>query len=83
MASRMVTIRLEDAHANLKQVMERYGLAPEEVDEGFGVVCVSPEQQLYAIVVDDEAAARIEGQHDIAGVFANPKIKPFGPSNLG
>ena len=50
-----------------------------DADESFGVVCVSPDQNLYAILAEDTAAKRIEGAAGVAGVFANPKIEPFGP----
>ena len=60
-------------------VRAKYGLSASDADEHFGVVCVSPSQNLYTILAEEQAANRIEGAAGVAGVFANPKIEPFGP----
>ena len=79
MGTRMVTLRLDPAHATIEDVQAKYSLAQNEVDATFGVVNVSPEQNLYAILVDERVASRIEGEPDVIGTFSNPKIEPFGP----
>lgn len=79
MATRLVTLHLDPASANMKSVRAKYGLIASDADEHFGVVCVSPSQNLYTILAEEEAANRIEGASGVAGVFANPKIESFGP----
>jgi len=79
MPDRMVTLKLAPSQANLAAIRKRYGLGPHDGDAGFGVVCVSPQQQLYAILVSEETAQRIEGAPGVAGTFSNPKIETFGP----
>ena len=79
MAIRLVTLHLDPASANLRSVRAKFGLNATDADEDFGVVCVSPEKNLYAIMAEDTAADRIQGASGVKGVFANPKIETFGP----
>ncbi|MDB5948124.1 MAG: hypothetical protein JWQ33_3150 [Ramlibacter sp.] len=78
MGTRMVTLHLDPARADLASVRARHSLEPREVDANFGVVSVSPERNLYAILVDEEAADRIEGSEGIVGTFSNPTVEAFG-----
>jgi hypothetical protein len=75
----MVTLRLDPGQATLAEVRRLLGLAPEEVDPGFGVVNISPAEHLYTILVDEAAATRVAGAPEVEGVFGNPRIEPFGP----
>jgi hypothetical protein len=79
MAKVMVTLRLEPQQASLPEVRRLLGLAPEEVDPGFGVVNISPAEHLYTILVEEQAAARVGDADQVEGVFSNPRIEPFGP----
>lgn len=77
----MVTIRAAEGRPALDDVVERYGLAPEEIDQDFGVVEIDPDDHLYVVLVTPEAAARIEPGDgwDTSGPYSNPRIEPFGP----
>jgi hypothetical protein len=75
----MVTLHLDPAMADLESVSAKLSLRPQDVDKSFGVLNVSPDQNLYAILVSEEAANRIEGAQGVAGTFSNPRIETFGP----
>ena len=75
----MLTLHLKPANASLAHVKKTLGLSADQVDEDFGLVNISPDEHLYTILVDEEAAARVEGMPSVRGTFSNPKIVPFGP----
>ena len=79
----MVTLRLDPGQATLPEVRRLLGLDADEVDPAFGVVNISPAEHLYTILVDEPAAARLEGVPQVEGVFGNPRIEPFGPPEEG
>jgi hypothetical protein len=80
MAKVMMTLRLDPERATLSQVRRLLGLAGDEVDSGFGVVNISPAEQLYTILVEEAAAARVRDAAQVEGVFGNPRIEPATPS---
>ena len=77
----MVTIQVVEGRPELGQVIERYGLAPGDIDHDFGVVEIDPDDHLYVVLVTPEAATRIgpDDGWDTAGPYSNPRIEPFGP----
>lgn len=74
MAKVLFTIQI-DPEPTLAQVKERLGLSDEQIDPDFGVVVIDPDEHLYAILVDAEAAITDEA---VKGPYSNPQIGPLG-----
>ncbi len=91
MTRQMVTIRCPGQPPTTAEVRSRYGLDPDDLDESFGVVEIDPNDALYAVLVNEAAAATIRGATtgeqdqpwESRGPFANPRIAPFGPPESG
>ncbi len=79
MSKQMMTVKLAADQASPRGVREKLGLSAEELDDGFGVVNIDPEAELYAIMVEEEVAHRLTDSPAVSGPFANPPIEPFGP----
>jgi hypothetical protein len=79
MGKLMLTLTLDPAEATVEGVRRKLGLDEEALDSDFGVVAVDPDNHRYAVMVDDEVAARVAGTRGVEGPFANPRIEPFGP----
>jgi len=79
MSKVMVTLKLDPEHASVDQVRRSLGIGADEIDDDFGVIAVSPDESLYAVLVDPETATRVQGAEGAKGPFSNPKIEPFGP----
>lgn len=75
----MVTVELSRADATLAAARDLLDLAPDEVDEDFGLVSIDPAKGTYAILVTATAGSRAHGVSGAAGPYANPRIEPFGP----
>lgn len=76
MASVMVSLQLDPERASLEEVRRLLGLREDEVDPRFGVVNIDPNEHLYAILVEQEAAERVRDAAPVRGVFSNPRIEP-------
>ncbi|MDW4905033.1 hypothetical protein RB628_06655 [Streptomyces sp. ADMS] len=75
----LVTVTLPRGAA-MQDALEELGLSAQEVDEEYGLVPIDPDKGLYALLVVESAAARLDDQGNTAaygGPFANPKIEPF------
>lgn len=74
----MLTLPLAGDEPTLATARELLGLAPEEVDEEFGLVPIDPESGTFAILVTAEAGARVGGRRDARGPLADPPVEPSG-----
>lgn len=80
MAKALFTLKLRAADAIPAKVKKRLRLQKGEFDESFGVIAIDPHNDLYAVMVEEEALARLEPDNERAtGPFANPRIETFGP----
>ena len=75
----MMTVELDPEAATVAKAAERLGVAQEQIDAEFGVVNIDPEQNLYTVLVDEQAAAGASDRPGVEGPFSNPRIEPFGP----
>lgn len=76
MAWVMVSLQLDPERASLEEVRRLLGLGEDEVDPRFGVVNIDPNEHLYTILVEQEAAERVRNAAPVRGVFSNPRIEP-------
>jgi len=82
MAKVMFSLIWEQGEPTIEEICERYGFRSDEIDDRFGVIEIDPQDHLYTILVDSDAAQRVRGEretHPPEGPYANPPIQPFGP----
>lgn len=81
MAKVMMTIRAPDGAPTVQEIINRYGLKPGEIDDEYGVIEIDPDDHAYTILVEREAAQKIQpgGNWEVSGPYSNPKIEPFWP----
>lgn len=79
MAKVMMTIHSPGDAPTLQEIVGKYGLEPDELDEQFGVVLIDPEKNDYTILVEQSAASKISPskQWDVSGPYSNPPIETF------
>lgn len=77
----MVTLTAPERAPTLSELLIRFGLSEADVDPSFGVVLIDPEAHLYALRVEESAAAkfRLRGDDSVKGIYSDPPIAPFGP----
>jgi hypothetical protein len=85
MESVMLQFRYPGHAPSLADVARLFNLKANEIDAEFGVIATDPIEGLYTVLIDARARKRVEAvlatrPHDPAeGIFANPRIEPFGP----
>lgn len=73
----MVTLRLSPQEATPPRVRRKLGLSPAQMDKDFGVVAIRPQDGLYTILIDRDAATQLGAS--VSAPQANPRIETFGP----
>lgn len=66
MAKVLISIELE--RPDLDLACEKLNTTKDQIDEGFGLVCIDPQKNLYALMVEEEFADQ---------PFSSPRIEPF------
>lgn len=72
----MIQVRLPQ-EATLADALRLLGLSEEDADADYGLVAVAP--GLQVLRVTEEAARRVS--HDLATVFADPRVEPLEPGD--
>lgn len=78
----LMTVTGVDRPPTLAEAAAQLGLAPADLDAGFGVVPIDPERNLFAVEVRADrvpAQAPESAGEAYRGPFSNPRIAPFGP----
>jgi len=73
----MLKLHLAAKDASISRVLKKLGITRAELDPSFGLVALDPDKQLYAVLVDEKVADRLEGSAGIEAA-SNPKIETFG-----
>jgi hypothetical protein len=73
----MVTVKLEPGDASPETAARKLGLEPEDVDQDYGAIAIDPEEHLYVVLVNRDAAARANASGGAEGVYSNPNIEPL------
>lgn len=85
----MQTVMLQFKHQgkapSIDEVRRLFNLGVDEIDPQFGVIATDSAKGVYTVLVAAKASERIKAvlatrPHDpVEGIFANPRIEPFGP----
>lgn len=76
----LLTVRLSQG-ATLADALRVLHLTEADVDTGYGLICLDPDDNLYTLRVDDTVAARMSEADSGATVYADPRIEPAGPDS--
>jgi len=57
----ILQLRLDPANASVDRVRKELKLRPGQIDSGFGVANVRSKDNIYAVKVDADVAARVRG----------------------
>ncbi len=76
MSKMLYSVNWKGEKPSLEQVAKKYGFKTDDIDQDFGVVEIDPQDNLYSILVEEDAVAP-KAAKDIKGPFSNPRIEPF------
>lgn len=85
MQSVMLQFKHRGDAPSLEDVLRMFDLHDYEIDTQFGVIATDPVEGLYTVLMDAKATVRVENRlakrtkDPSEGIFANPRIEPFGP----
>ncbi|MQY19850.1 hypothetical protein [Nocardia macrotermitis] len=76
----LLTVRLPEG-ASLDDALRELHLTRADADIGYGLICLDPDDGLYALRVTDVAAQRLNESDSETTVYADPRIEPAGPDS--
>ncbi len=86
MADMMLQFQYDGGKPTLEKVRELFGLAAEEVDQGYGVTTTDPRAGMYVVLIKPCAEEKVRAKlaerakkHPAEGIFGNPRVEPTGP----
>ncbi len=87
MADMMLQFHHDGGKPTLEKGWELFGLAPEDVDQDYGVTTTDPRAGLYVILIKPGAEEKVRvklaqrAHHPAEGIFGNPRVEPTAPPN--
>ncbi len=76
----LITLHGRIVEPTVEEIMEEYGVQPDQIDLEYGVQMIDPAAGDYVILVDEDVALRIgRDQVGASGPYADVRIEPFGP----
>ena len=76
MSKMLYSVNWKGEKPTLKQIAKKYGFKTNDIDPDFGVVEIDPQDNLYSILVEEDAVEPKDSK-DIKGPFSNLRIEPF------
>lgn len=76
----LLTVRLSHG-ATLADALRVLHLTEADVDTGYGLICLDPDDNLYTLRVDDAVATRMSEADSVGTVYADPRIEPADPES--
>ena len=71
-----------DRTTDINTVVELLDIDSSAIDQTFGLVSISPDKNLYAVMIKPESLEKISPEYFANGIiseeYANPKIEHFG-----
>jgi hypothetical protein len=81
----MLQFKHEGKIPSIDEVRGLFNLETDEIDKQFGVIATDPIEGLYTVLIVAKASERVQAVlatrpvEPSEGIFANPRIEPFGP----
>jgi hypothetical protein len=75
MAMVILTLTLPGTKPTLSNVMRRFGLGREEIDQRFGVRVINTNDHLYAIKLAPDAVSKVRAKERTATTHSNLRVR--------
>ena len=81
----MLQFKQRGSAPTVDEVCRLFNLEADEIDRQFGVIATDQAEGIYTVLVAARASERIKAvlatrpRAPAEGIFANPRIEPFGP----
>ena len=75
-------LNADDRAPDINTVVELLKIDSSAIDQTFGLVSISPDKNLYAVMIKPESLEKLSPEYIANGIisdeYANPKIEHFG-----